>query len=56
MAARGIVAAVEYGGAHESHFCEAQDGGVSPHLAQLRREAQECEPTWSCGSRFVGEC
>jgi hypothetical protein len=56
MAARGNVAAVECGGAHESQLCEVQDEGVSPYLAQLRREAQECEPTWSCGPRFVGEC
>jgi hypothetical protein len=35
---------------------EVEDRGVSPYLAQLRREARECEPTWSCGPKYVGVC
>ncbi len=31
-------------------------GVFDPHLAQLCREAQECEPIWSFGKRFVGAC
>ena len=31
-------------------------GASVPILSQLRREAQECDPTWSFGKRFVGRC
>ena len=31
-------------------------GVFDPHFAQLCREAQECEPIWSFGKRFVGVC
>src|SRR5688572_22728554 len=48
--------AVENGGAHECLSAEEEDRGVSPYLAQLRREARECEPTWSCGPKYVGVC
>ena len=51
----GIVAAVENGGAHWCIFGRREDS-VSRYLAQLRREAQECDPTWSFGKKFVGEC
>ena len=41
-----------------AHSCAAlgrsKMGACSPYLAQLRREAQECDPTWSFGKRFVG--
>jgi hypothetical protein len=53
---RESVGAVEIGGAHWSSSEKWQDGGVSPYSAQLRREAQECDPTWSFGKRFVGRC
>src|SRR5262249_38686400 len=49
----GSVAAVEFDGAHECIPVRGQDGGVSPHLPRLRREAPECDPTWSSGPRFV---
>ena len=52
----GIVAAVENGGAHWCIFGSREDNGVSRYLAQLRREAQECDPTWSFGKKFVGVC
>jgi hypothetical protein len=51
---RESVGAVEIGGAHWSISEKRQDGGVSPYFAPLRREAQECDPTWSFGKRFVG--
>jgi hypothetical protein len=51
-----IVAAVENGGAHWCIFGSREDRGVSRYLAQLRREAQECDPTWSFGKKFVGWC
>ena len=53
---RERVGAVEIGGAHWSISEKWQDGGVSPYSAPLRREAQECDPTWSFGKRFVGRC
>ena len=53
---RGSVGAVEIGGAHWCISEKWQDGGVSPYLVQLRREAQKCDPTWSFGKRFVGRC
>jgi hypothetical protein len=53
---RESVGAVEIGGAHWSISEKWQDGGVSPYSAPLRREAQECDPTWSFGKRFVGRC
>lgn len=53
---RGTVGAVEIGGAHGWISEKRQDRGVSLYLAQLRREAQECDPTWSFGKRFVGKC
>ena len=56
MAARGIVAAVENGGAHWCIFGSREDNGVSRYLAQLRKEAQECDPIWSFGKKFVGAC
>lgn len=31
-------------------------GSVSPQLLHLRREALECDPTWSVGMMFVGSC
>ena len=51
---RGSVGAVESGGAQEGISERWEDGGVSPYLVQLRREAQECVPTWSFGKTFVG--
>ena len=51
-----VVGAVEIGGAHACSSARCEDTGVSPYLAQLRREAQECDPTWSFGKRFVGRC
>jgi hypothetical protein len=53
---RGNVGAVEFGGAQVVQFCEVARWGVSPDLAPLRREAQECDPIWSFGKRFVGRC
>lgn len=52
----GIVAAVENGGAHWCISEGGEDIGDSRYLAQLRREAQECDPTWSFGEKFVGAC
>ena len=52
----GSVAAVEIGGAHWCISGSWEDSGVSRYLAQLRREAQECDPTWSFGKKFVGAC
>jgi hypothetical protein len=51
----GIVAAVENGGAHWCIFGSREDS-VSRYLAQLCREAQECDPIWSFGKKFVGAC
>ena len=53
---RGSVAAVQFGGAPVSVSGSREDGGFSPYLPQLLREAQECDPTWSFGKRFVGWC
>jgi hypothetical protein len=53
---RESVGAVENGGAHVCISEKWEDGGFSPYCAQLRREAQECDPTWSFGKRFVGRC
>lgn len=50
------VAAVECGGAQASTSGSREDGGYSPYLSELYREAQECDPTWSFGKRFVGRC
>lgn len=33
-----------------------EDGDASPYLLQLRREAEECTPIWSCGARFAVAC
>ena len=56
MAGGGHVAAVENGGAHACFLGSREDRGVSPDLAQLCKEAQECDPTWSFGKRFVNRC
>ncbi len=53
---RGNVAAVQFGGAQASVPGSREDGGFSLFLSQLHREAQECDPTWSFGKRFVGWC
>jgi hypothetical protein len=43
--------------AHRSAVPENwDDGGVSRHLSQIRREAQECTLTWSFGPKCVGAC
>ena len=43
-----------------AHRCVAlenwDDGGVSRHLSQIRREAQECTLKWSFGPNCVGAC
>ena len=52
----GSVAAVEIGSAHWCISGSREDWDVSPYLAQLRREAQECDPIWSFGKKFVGVC
>ncbi len=43
-----------------AHRCAARenrdDSGVSHHLSQIRREAQECTLTWSFGPRSVVVC
>jgi hypothetical protein len=52
----GSVAAVQFGGAHECSPVRKEDWGVSPNLLHLRREAPECEPTWSSGETFAGRC
>ncbi len=52
----GGVAAVEIGGAHACSSASWEDGGWGPDLAQIRRETQECVPTWSSGKRCVGGC
>ena len=52
----GIVAAVENGGAHWCISGSGEDIGDSRYLAQFRREAQECDPIWSFGKKFVGAC
>jgi hypothetical protein len=53
---RGNVAAVQIGGAQARISEKWQDGGFSHDRAQFSREAQECDPTWSSGKRFVGRC
>ena len=52
----GSVAAVQIGGALWRSLASQRDWGVSPYLVQLCREAQECDPIWSFGKRFVGGC
>ena len=43
-----------------AHRCAARenrdDDGMSHHLSQIRREAQECTLTWSFGPRSVAVC
>jgi len=53
---RGIVAAVETGGAPASISGSWEDRGINPDFPQHRREAEECDPIWSFGKRFVGRC
>lgn len=54
MAAAGESWAVQNGGAHWCLTEKWEDGGISPYFAQLYREAQECDVTWSFGKRFAG--
>ena len=66
--AEQLLTAVENGGAGEvlrrskmvarygAALRGAEDRGVSPYLAQSRREAQECDPTWSSGRMSDGKC
>ncbi len=49
VVARLGVAAVEFGGAHACSSASGEDGDAVLGLALIRKEAQECVPTWSFG-------
>jgi hypothetical protein len=53
---RERVGAVEIGGAHVCISAKGEDGGFGSQLVPFCREAQECDPIWSFGKRFVGWC